>query len=486
MNRDRHGLSWSSVFPKGLVVCVAAGMALTACDGGSDAVDAPVVAGVDSPDRELAQLLNGMIQGARSLPNSGLMRGRLAMAYENNLFPEEALTTYAQAQALDPEDFRWPYFSALLKGRQGRYEAALDDLDRAIAIDGGYAPAWLWRGTWLLDLERPGEAAAAFERAHALGAETEATFGRARVLMAQEQYDDAVALLEPLAREYRHPYIYRTLGFALRALGRTEEARTAVALGRSADPLSWRDPRAAEKAAFVGGIGRFSFAQNMLGAGKVDEALAILETLRGEQPDEICGATGHQATRSCEILNTLSLAYVRAGRVDEAFALVQRGLAINPDFFPFHLNIADRYRGRRELDDALRHIDRAIALNPSFGYGYEQRGRLLIGMGRYEEAMTSLQKAVRLAPERPVTLLYLGMVEGERKRWPQAVGHFERAIRLDPEFAVGYAYLARALSETGRIEDAWQAFRMAQAHGAPGYELEATERRLNQLESARQ
>ena len=100
--------------------------------------------------------------------------------------------------------------------------------------------------------------------------------------------------------------------------------------------------------------------------------------------------------------------------------------------------------------------------------------------------MTSLQKAVRLAPERPVTLLYLGMVEGERKRWPQAVGHFERAIRLDPEFAVGYAYLARALSETGRVEEAWQAFRMAQAHGAPGYELEATERRLNQLESARQ
>ena len=304
--------------------------------------------------------------------------------------------------------------------------------------------------------------------------------------MAQEQYADAVTLLEPLARDYRHPYIYRTLGFALRALGRVEEARTAVALGRSADPLSWRDPRAAEKGAFVGGIGRFSFAQNLLGAGKVDEALAILETLRGEQPDETCGATGHEAIRACEILNTLSLAYVRAGRVEEAFALVQRGLAINPDFFPFHLNIADRYRGRRELDNALRHVDRAIALNPSFGYGYEQRGRLLIGMGRYDEAMTALETAVRLAPERPVTLLYLGMVEGERDRWPQAIGHFERAVRLDPEFAVGHAYLARALSETGRLDEAWQAFRTARDHGAPGYELEAVEQRLNQLEPARQ
>ena len=476
----------SGLFFGSLVVWSALGMALTACNGGSDTVDAPVVAGIDSPDGELARFLNEMIQDARSLPNSGLMRGRLAMAYENNLFPEEALITYAQAEALDPSDFRWPYFSALLKGRQGRYEAALDDLDRAIEIDAEYAPAWLWRGTWLLDLERSGEAATAFARAAALGAETEATYGRARVLMAQGEYHDAVTLLEPLARDYRHPYIYRTLGFALRALGRVDEARTAVALGRSADPLSWRDPRAAEKAAFVGGIGRFSFAQNLLGAGKVDEALELLETLRGEQPDGTCGATGHQATRTCEILNTVSLAYVRAGRVDEAFELVQRGLAINPDFFPFHLNIADRYRGRRELDNALRHIDRAIALNPSLGYGYEQRGRLLIGLGRYDEAMTALETAVRLAPERPMTLLYLGMVEGERNHWPSALRHFERAVRLDPQFAVGHAYLARALSETGRIDAAWQAFRLAEEHGAPAYELEAVEQRLRELEAVRQ
>lgn len=479
-----RGLTSAPVVAACIVLWAASCMALTACDGGSDAVGAPVVAGVDSPDEELAQFLDGMIQNARSLPDSGLMRGRLAMAYENNLFPEEALVSYAQAAALAPGDFRWPYFSALLKGRQGRYEAALDDLERAIAIDAGYAPAWLWRGTWLLDLERPGEAAMAFERADALGAGTEAAFGTARVLVAQEKYAEAVTLLDPLARQYRHPYIYRTLGFALRALGRVEEARTAVALGRSADPLSWRDPRAAEKGAFVGGIGRFSFAQNLLGAGKVDEALAILETLRGEQPDETCGETGHAATRTCEILNALSLAYVRAGRVDEAFALVQRGLAINPDFFPFHLNVADRYRGRRELDSALRHIDRAIALNPSLGYGYEQRGRLLIGLGRIDEAMMALETAVRLAPERPVTLLYLGMVEGERKRWPQAVQYLERAVRLDPQFAVGHAYLARALSETGRIDEARQAYWTAKEHNAPAYELEATERRLKELESA--
>ena len=484
MNHDGCDLTRSSVVFVGLVVWMTAGVALTACNGQGDAIDAPVVAGVDSPDEDLAQFLNGMIQDARSLPASGLMRGRLAMAYENNLFMDEALISYAQAAALDPEDFRWPYFSALLKGRHGLYQAALDDLERAMEMDADYAPAWLWRGTWLLDLDRPSEAMTAFERADALGADKEAAFGRARALMAQGKHADAVTLLEPLARDHRHPYIYRTLGFAFRALGRMEEARKAVALGRSADPLSWRDPRAAEKATFVRGIGRFSFAQNLLGAGKVDDALAILEVLRAEQPDETCGETGHHALRTCEVLNALSLAYARAGRVDEAFELVQRGLSINPDFFPFHLNIADRYRGRRQLDNALRHIERAIALNPSLGYGYEQRGRLLIGLGRYDEAMAALETAVRLAPALPVTLLYMGMVEGERKRWPQAIEHLRRAVRLDPEFAVGHAYLSRSLAETGRMEEARRAFRMAQENNAPAYELEATEQRLKELEAA--
>ena len=483
MRHDACGVMRSAACLARFVVWMLAGASLAACDSGDAAVDAPVVAGIDSPDADLARFLDGMIQDARSLPTSGPMRGRLAMAYENNLFLDEALITYGQARALDPGDFRWPYFSALLKGRLGLHQAALDDLGRALEIDPDYAPAWLWRGTWLLDIDLPGEAMAAFERADALGADKEAAFGRARALIEQENHADAVILLEPLARDYRHPYIYRTLGFALRALGRMDEARAAVALGRSADPLSWRDPRAAEKAAFVRGIGRFSFAQNLLGAGKLDEALAILETLRAEQADETCGAKGHRATRACDILNTLSLAYVRAGRADEAFDLVQRGLAINPDFFPFHLNIADRYRGRRELDDALRHIDSVIDLNPSLGYGYEQRGRLLIGMGKYDEAMAALEKAVTLAPERPVTLLYLSMVEGERGEWRQAVAHLRRAIRLDPEFAIGHAYLARSLAEVGRTEEAWEAFRLAREYGAPAYELEATEGRLRELES---
>ena len=184
---------------------------------------------------------------------------------------------------------------------------------------------------------------------------------------------------------------------------------------------------------------------------------------------------------ACTILNTLSLAYSLAGREEQAFALVQQGLSINNDFFPFHLNIADRYRHRLQLDNALHHIERAIALNPPLGHAHEQRGRLLIALGRYNEAIASLETALRFAPEQPTTLLYLGMVEGELKHWTTAVEHLERAIRQDPDLAVGYAYLARNLGEIGRVEEAWEAFRMAKKTRAPTYELQATEKRLREL-----
>jgi len=465
-----------------VLVWVISGIALTSCNGRSDVVE-PVVAGIDSPDKDLAQFLQGMIQNARALPGSGLMRGRLAMAYEANGFQDEALISYEQAATLDPEDFRWPYLAAHMKARHERHQAALNDLERAIEIDADYAPAWLWRGTWLLDLHRPDQANTAFERAYALGAEKSATFGRARVLIAQEKYADAVPLLEPLARDSTHPYIYRTLGYALRALGRMDKARVALARGRDAQPLAWQDERMAEKASFVRGIGRLSFAENLLGAGQVDKALEILETMRREQPDETC-AQGHHVQRSCSLLNTLSTAYTRVGRDDEAFALVKRGLSINPDFYPFHLNISRHYRQRKELDEALQHIERAIALNPSLGDAHVQRGRLLIGLGRHDEATTALKTALQFEPEQPATLLYLGMAEGQRNQWSQAIEHLKRAIRLDPEFALGHVYLARSLGETGRIDEAWHALRMAERSGAPGYELLANERRLKELESA--
>ena len=456
---------------------------LGACSGSESPVaDEPVVAGTDSPDRDLADHLEALIQAVRTTPGSALMRGRLGMAYDVNGFQTEALATYAQAESLDPGDFRWPYFSAHLLAANDEHAQALEALARALSIDADYAAAWLWQGTWLLELDRTDDAMIAFERALDLGAGDAADFGRGRVMVAQGDYAEAIDLLEPLARLSDNPQIHRTLGEALRGQDRTEEARTAMIRGRNAGPVSWEDPRRDQRSAHVRGHASYQLAQSLSSAGRIREALAILERLQGYHPEANCGRD-EDFFLACNLMNSFSIAYDRDGDPERALATVQRGLALNGDFAPFHLTIANLYRQQRDLDLALEHVDQALELNPARGYAHEQRGRLLFGMERPADAKAAFESALGLEPEKRTTLFYLGLAEFELGNWAPAVENFERVIQLEPGFALGHALLARSLAETGRIDEARQSQRNAREHGAGAEELRLTEQRLRELEA---
>ena len=467
-----------------VVTCIV--IVLSACsDRESSVADEPVVAGIDSPDRDLADHLEALIRAVRTTPGSAPMRGRLGMAYDVNGFQAEALATYAEAETLDPGDFRWPYFSAHLLAATDEHAQALETLARALSIDADYASAWLWQGTWLLELNRTADAMIAFERASDLGARDAAAFGRAKVMVAQGHYDEAVELLESLALAAESPQIHRTLGEALRGQGRTEEARVAMIRGRDAGPVNWEDPRRNQRSAHVRGHASYQLAQGLSSSGRISEALAILERLQGYHPEANCGRD-QDSFLACNLMNSFSIAYDRQGDPERALATVQRGLALNADFAPFHLTIANLYRQQRDLDLALDHVDRALELNPARGFAHEQRGRLLFGMERHAEAKAAFESALGLEPEKRTTLFYLGLAEVELGNWTLAVDRFERVVELEPAFALGHVFLARSLTETGRIDEARKAQRDAREYGADPEELRVTELRLRELEALQQ
>ena len=444
-------------------------------------VDEPVAAGIDSPDKDVAEYLQAMLQSAQAMTKSGLVRGRLGMAYDVNGLRDEAIVTYEQAEILDPDDFRWPYFRALLIAETGALEQAIKTLERALTIDPDYAPAWLWRGAWLLEAGLLDEAMIAFQQAFDLEAGSVATFGQAQVLVAQGQHQQAAEILESLVRTTNHPYIYRTLGETLRALGRTEEAHIAMAHGKDVLPLRWTDDRRDQRNNHIRGSASYNHAKHLSASGRIDEALTILERLQGHHPEEECGSE-QEFFLACNLVNSMSIAYDREGLPGQALETVQRGLAINPEFIPFHLTIANLYRQQRDLESALDHLDRAIELNPARGYAHEQRGRILFGMQRFEEARAAFETALRYEPEKRTNLFYLGLAEVELGHWTQAVEHFERVVKLEPDFALGYVFLARSLGEVGRIDDARQAQNEARRHGANPAELRVTELKLRELE----
>lgn len=441
--------------------------------GCSDRAGEPVAAGLDADDRELAEFLGDLHQSARSLPESGSIRGRLAMAYDANGFFDAATVTYSQAEALDPGEFLWPYCRAFLLAGRGTLKDALQSIDRALAIDADYAPAWLQRGTWLLDLDRNQDAAASFRRALALGdaeAKVVANAGLARILLRERRATEAAALLESLVAELDHPHLQRLLGQAYREMGRTDEAQAATARGKGTTPLRWRDERREAKDQYAHGFhARLSMAEAHLKRGQAAAAAKILEPLREQRPDDRT------------LLNNLSIAYKLTGRREHALEVLRQGLQTHPDHYLFHFNIASLYEDRGQPLRAIEHFGRAAQLYPGLLDAYERKGMLLIRQQRYDEALATFD-AMSPYGERAVVLYYMAMIEGASERWPAAIAYLEQAVRLDPEFTKGYVSLGRSLAETGRFDEAQAALARAEQLGTHPRDVASARTRLAVLD----
>jgi len=436
---------------------------------GSPRVDPPVQAGFDSPDEALATYLEDMYAKALAEPESGAARGRLGIAYEINALTLAARHSYVQAAALDAGEFLWPYYLSLLLVDGGDLQLALDVLDRAQLLDPDYLPAWLWRGTLLLDLDRAEQAAVAFQRAIDLAGGPPAQVGLARTMLRRDMPAQAVRLLEPLIEEFAHPFVYRLLGRSYQALGRTAEAEIALVRGRKAEPLTWPDEKKFAQWEYARGFtGLLSYANLLLGYHRGEEALRLLESLRQRDPS-------HEV-----LLQNLSSAYAQVGEMSQSFEVLRHALDLHPDSFSFHLNIARHYDDRGDVDLALEHLERAVALSPDLSPGHEMIGEILLRRGKYEAATVALAKA-----NSPKGYYYMGMIEGTREDWPKAIESFEKSVTLDPGDTKAFIYLGRSLAETGRYDESRLALGKAQQLGTHPDDVVSALQRLEGLERGR-
>ena len=443
----------------------------TGCD---TAVGPPPTVPLDTADSELVELIDDLVGSVNSLPHSADMRGRLGMAYEVNDFRTEAMGTYAQAELLDPQDFRWRYFGAVLVAESGDFESALPMIEGALALDSGYVPAWLYRGVWLNALGRYAQAREAFAKARALGATQNADVGTARALVGEGRYEQALTLLLPLVEETEHPQAYRLLGRTYQALGRPDEARIATARGKDPAPMTWRDPLQHQKWQYEASLGRrLMHGERLLEAGKFEEAVEVLEPLRDR---------GVQETA---VYINLALAYARSGRREMAIEVAEEGMAGSPESYRYHNVFAGIYQNEDDDERAMHHLKRSVELQPAQVWPYERMARLLMDTGAYVEALAAVDDALRYGSENHEQLYYTaGLLEGVQERWPEAVARFEQATALDASYTMAYVHLGRCLGEMGRFEEAREALAWAARLDTHPAELASAEKHLAKLEAA--
>jgi tetratricopeptide (TPR) repeat protein len=419
----------------------------TAC--ATPAHNLPTVESLGDVAPEVAAAAREALETLAKDPRNAERWGRFGMICEANGIIEPARNAYATAVSLPgPEPKLW-YRLAMVQARTGSVDDAIDSMRHVTESNVAYAPAYWRLGLWLLDRDDTDAAERAFTRAREIDPhDVSASAGLARVYLQRSENQAAVDVLErTLADNPGDRYAMRLLGTAYQRLGRNEEAEFALAVGALGEP-AWADPWTDETMQFRRGFAvRLKDATSYFAAGRMNEAIALLQQLRQEKPDDIA------------LLNHLGEVYVAAGRVDEGVAMLEQVVAREPDRFEAHVNLATAYLKRNELPRARASVDRAIALNPTLGRAHETRGLVLWRGGEEEAAVAAFRTALRWDPRNVRAYVWLGMVEMNRRNPAGALESFGRATRLDPtrvEAWVGVANATMARGEWDRAAAALQ------------------------------
>ncbi|MBI4617616.1 MAG: fused MFS/spermidine synthase [Planctomycetes bacterium] len=119
-----------------------------------------------------------------------------------------------------------------------------------------------------------------------------------------------------------------------------------------------------------------------------------------------------------------------------------------------HLVQGERAREAGRVDTACREYERAVAIDPELWQAHYNLAGLLVQMGEHARALEHYQAAVAAAPDRPEIHRNLGNTLARLERWPEAEAIFRRLIEEDPRDTLTLVNLGSLLARTGRLAEA--------------------------------
>ena len=124
------------------------------------------------------------------------------------------------------------------------------------------------------------------------------------------------------------------------------------------------------------------------------------------------------------------------------------------------------FRGR--LDEAVALSQRELEINPGDGMAWYQLGDAYVRQSKWDEAATALQKSLWLNPFYSGPYILLGRVYLKKDQPATAEGMLRRAIQYDPNNRTAHYLLGQLLQQTGRLEEAKRELEIAERLQAPG------------------
>ncbi|MHC5109015.1 MAG: tetratricopeptide repeat protein [Planctomycetota bacterium] len=428
-----------------------------------------------SIDTQLRSLVNQHISTVEANAREALPRCTLGMVYEANELWFEAQQCYEQGIAMGATDPVWKYHQAVCTRQAGDSVAAMELAAALVAAYPDFPALQHLYAKWLMEAGRHQEAADAFRRARGLSPETvEPVVGLGTCLVRLGKYQDAVRLLEPaVAEDPDYRAAAYALGLAYRALGRKDEASVYLARGVDAKIRNLADPRTADIVSYRVSLSTvIDGAADMIDAGNYAGAAERLEAANRSRPNDV------------RIMTNLAAAYRGLGRMDEAMAMLETVTQLDPTQFASHMNLASNLLDLGRPEEALRSAELAVKHGETIGRAHYIKAKCLSTLRRYEEALASLEMAARLDVRDPQLFEALGGTCAMLRKFPEARVYYERGLQMRPDalhMLLGLAEVNIRLNDVASARDAFEsAKRIAPAHPR----VLAFEERLVQLESA--
>ena len=299
----------------------------------------------------------------------------VALAHHQAGRLEAAERIYRQILAVDPDEPNALNLLGVIDHREGRYDAALDRIGRAVQRCGTEAIFHNNLGNVLRDLGRPTEAIAAYRRALELNPEfTKAHYNLAIALKEQGMVDEAIDTCHDAVQlKPEDAEAHNQLGNTLRAAGRLDDAAAAYRRALQCDPA-------------------FVEAHNNLGnvlrdLGKLGEAIASYRRALELKPDLV------------EAYCNLGIVYRDLGDLDQTIECFLQALKLQPDDVKACVYLGNAWLHRGKLDEAVACYRRALERKPDSAEGYHNLGLALKDQGRLDDAIAAWQKALECRPD---------------------------------------------------------------------------------------
>lgn len=221
----------------------------------------------------------------------------------------------------------------------------------------------------------------------------------------------------------------------------------------------------------------FSHARKLMESGKLDEAIAELQTIEARDPatkglalelgtayyrkNEFPQAIDYLKKANAgdpaneETLQMLGLAYFRGGHPSEAIPLLEKVQSWYPRAnvdAAYVLGIA--YIQTKNYDQARKSFGKMFDVPGDSAAAYLFTARMLLRQEYDPVAEEYAQKAASLDPKLPLVHFLLGELYLYKSRIPESIAEFQKELEINPANAATYYKLADAYSRIQKYEEA--------------------------------